>query len=198
LATRIQQRRGTKLEWDTNNPVLALGEIGFDTTDKNIRIGDGVTPWKNLEPISGPQGEDGPLGPTGPTGSLGPTGSTGPIGETGPAGPTGLAFVQTSETAPTPPNNGEAWFSTTNAVTAVWYDDEDSGQWVELGNIGPTGPAGATGPTGATGLFGLPILSNTSPDPTPLDVGRIWSDTSSGRLYIVYISGGIKKWVEVA
>jgi hypothetical protein len=31
MATRMQQRRGTALQWSTSNPVLAAGEIGFET-----------------------------------------------------------------------------------------------------------------------------------------------------------------------
>ncbi|HZJ99568.1 MAG TPA: hypothetical protein VFC79_06160 [Tissierellaceae bacterium] len=31
MATKIQLRRDTEENWDTNNPVLASGEIGFVT-----------------------------------------------------------------------------------------------------------------------------------------------------------------------
>ena len=36
-------------EWASENPVLAAGEIGYDTTNKITRIGDGVTAWDNLD-----------------------------------------------------------------------------------------------------------------------------------------------------
>ncbi len=45
---RMQQRRGTSTEWSTANPVLANGEIGYDTTTKRFRVGDGVTAWNSL------------------------------------------------------------------------------------------------------------------------------------------------------
>jgi len=48
MATRMQQRRGTAAEWTSANPVLASGEIGFETDTNQFRIGDGVTNWASL------------------------------------------------------------------------------------------------------------------------------------------------------
>lgn len=48
MATRIQVRRGSTTDWSTANPVLAAGEIGFDTTTSNVKIGDGSTAWNSL------------------------------------------------------------------------------------------------------------------------------------------------------
>jgi len=48
MATRIQVRRGTTTQWSTANPILAAGEIGFDTDTANIKIGDGSTQWNSL------------------------------------------------------------------------------------------------------------------------------------------------------
>jgi hypothetical protein len=52
METRIQIRRDTASHWTNNNPVLALGEMGFDTTNRQIRVGDGITPWNGLEILS--------------------------------------------------------------------------------------------------------------------------------------------------
>jgi hypothetical protein len=52
METRIQIRRDTASHWSHNNPVLALGEMGFDTTNRQIRVGDGITPWNGLEILS--------------------------------------------------------------------------------------------------------------------------------------------------
>ena len=52
METRIQIRRDTASHWANNNPVLALGEMGFDTTNRQIRVGDGITPWNDLEILS--------------------------------------------------------------------------------------------------------------------------------------------------
>ena len=38
----------TSTEWESQNPVLAAGEFGYDTTNKVTKIGDGTTAWKAL------------------------------------------------------------------------------------------------------------------------------------------------------
>lgn len=48
MAVRIQFRRGTSTEWSSVNPVLADGELGFETNTKIIKFGDGVTAWNSL------------------------------------------------------------------------------------------------------------------------------------------------------
>jgi hypothetical protein len=48
MATRMQQRRGTAAEWTTINPILAAGEIGFETDTGKFKIGDGVNAWSVL------------------------------------------------------------------------------------------------------------------------------------------------------
>ena len=42
----LQQRRGTAAEWESKNPVLKEGEIGYG--DGVTKIGDGKTPWNAL------------------------------------------------------------------------------------------------------------------------------------------------------
>ena len=48
MATRMQQRRGTAAEWTAANPVLAAGEIGFETDTGKFKFGDGINTWSNL------------------------------------------------------------------------------------------------------------------------------------------------------
>ena len=52
MAVRIQMRRGTTQQWaaaaGTANAVLAAGEIGVDTTSKQLKVGDGTTTWASL------------------------------------------------------------------------------------------------------------------------------------------------------
>ena len=189
MATRIQQRRGTAAEWESENPILALGEIGFDTTNENIRIGDGTSAWNSLDSVSGPPGPEGPQGPTGPTGPIGPTGPLGPTG------PIGRATFTVSATQPTAPINGDSWFNTETAVTAIYYEDADSSQWIEAGNSGPTGPLGPTGPTGPQGeAGGEASVSSTPPsDPVP---GELWFNADDGRLYVWYLFNLQAQWVE--
>jgi hypothetical protein len=49
IYTRIQFRRGTESEWNTNNAILAPGEAGLNLTNGKLKIGDGSTPWLSLE-----------------------------------------------------------------------------------------------------------------------------------------------------
>jgi hypothetical protein len=44
----MQQRRGTAEQWTLANPVLAAGEIGFETNTNNFKIGNGVNNWETL------------------------------------------------------------------------------------------------------------------------------------------------------
>ena len=48
MATRIQLRRDSSLNWSTNNPILAEGEIGIELLSNKIKIGDGITSWNSL------------------------------------------------------------------------------------------------------------------------------------------------------
>ena len=48
MATRMQQRRGTAAQWSGANPILAAGEIGFESDTSKFKIGDGVNHWADL------------------------------------------------------------------------------------------------------------------------------------------------------
>lgn len=48
MAQRIKIRRDTKENWEKYNPVLSLGEFGYETDSKQLKIGDGETNWSNL------------------------------------------------------------------------------------------------------------------------------------------------------
>lgn len=48
METRIQVRRDTAANWNNNNPILAVGEIGYDITNNQLRVGDGTTAWGQL------------------------------------------------------------------------------------------------------------------------------------------------------
>lgn len=72
MATQVQLRRGTTLEWEAANPILAEGEIGIDLTLGAFKVGDGSHPWTEI-----PFMEEGPAGPAGVTGDPGEKGDTG-------------------------------------------------------------------------------------------------------------------------
>lgn len=46
-------RCGTSEVWELIDPVLELGEPGFDTTVNSLKIGDGIHKWTELKFISG-------------------------------------------------------------------------------------------------------------------------------------------------
>jgi hypothetical protein len=51
ISKDICLRTGTTEEWETANPILALGEIVFDVTKGAIKIGDGEHSFTSLEYI---------------------------------------------------------------------------------------------------------------------------------------------------
>ncbi len=53
MSTLIKLRRDTAANWAATDPVLSLGEPGYDTTNNELRIGDGTSVWSSLTPIAG-------------------------------------------------------------------------------------------------------------------------------------------------
>jgi hypothetical protein len=49
MASRIQLRRGDAAFWTDENPILHPGEPGFEKDTGKLKIGDGVTHWRELE-----------------------------------------------------------------------------------------------------------------------------------------------------
>ena len=50
---RILVRRDEAAAWDTEDPILSIGEPAFDKTEKVFKVGDGTTPWSQLPPAEG-------------------------------------------------------------------------------------------------------------------------------------------------
>jgi hypothetical protein len=46
---KIKFRRDTAAAWTQANPTLAQGEPGFEHDTGLLKIGDGATPWVNLD-----------------------------------------------------------------------------------------------------------------------------------------------------
>ena len=53
MTTRIKLRRDTAANWQSNNPILALGEPGLETDTSRIKYGDGTTAWNTLSYAAG-------------------------------------------------------------------------------------------------------------------------------------------------
>jgi len=49
----IQQQRGTAAALTATNPVIAAGQIVYETDTGKMKIGDGTTAWSSLAYVSG-------------------------------------------------------------------------------------------------------------------------------------------------
>ena len=52
LSTVFLLKRGLAEAWDRHNPILMQGEPGWTLDTHVLKIGDGVTPWKELSAIT--------------------------------------------------------------------------------------------------------------------------------------------------
>lgn len=48
MLAQLRFRQGTAEEWTEVNPVLAIGEPGYETDTNKFKIGDGLTHWVDL------------------------------------------------------------------------------------------------------------------------------------------------------
>lgn len=56
VTAQIQLRRDTAANWTSNDPILALGEIGYETDTLKQKMGDGTTAWSSLDYYYDPSG----------------------------------------------------------------------------------------------------------------------------------------------
>lgn len=97
----IRIRRGLAEQAATNNPVLADGEPGWEQDTRIFKIGDGITPWVELEQVGG--GAGGGSLPGGTTITVEYNGTTWPAR---PAGGTAIRVHWVGGTPSTPPPGG--------------------------------------------------------------------------------------------
>jgi hypothetical protein len=167
------QRRGTKQQWETINPVLAVGEIGFSFNENVIKLGDGLTAWNSLPSVNGNSAYQ-------VARANGFVGTEADWLESlvGPQGGPGKFTVQAL--APGSPEENEVWFNSSVGRSYIYYD----GFWVDLspGVQGPAGPGIATG--GQPGQ----ILSKSG----TADYETTWIDGRTSENYI--INGAFDIW----
>jgi hypothetical protein len=48
MAVQIQLRNDTAANWTAENPILAVGEVGVETSTGQVKVGDGTTAWNSL------------------------------------------------------------------------------------------------------------------------------------------------------
>jgi hypothetical protein len=137
--TIIQVRRDTAANWTSNNPILATGELGFETDTGLFKIGRNDTDWTSLAyaQVAGPTGPEGAVGPTGATGEQGVPGLNGGNGDNG------LSAY-------------EIWLSLGNSGSEQDFIDSLAGEDGPVGNPGDDGPEGPAGPQGEPGPQGDP------------------------------------------
>ena len=58
MAVQIQLRNDTSANWTSNDPILAVGEMGVETDTDLFKLGDGATAWTALS-YGGVQGAAG-------------------------------------------------------------------------------------------------------------------------------------------
>jgi hypothetical protein len=76
------------------------------------------------------------------------------------------ASVIVSDTPPSSPSSGDLWTDSTTMKMFIYYEDDDSSQWVGVsgssGADGDIGPAGPVGPTGGLSVHLTPLALPTT------------------------------------
>jgi collagen type VII alpha len=156
-------RRGTSSDWNTADPILGAGEIGYDTTTNGFKIGDGSTVWTSL-PYVGFTGYTGPAGESFSTAStsaitLSPTEGGSESFTVG----SGLAYIVGNSVVVVDSTNSansfEGRVSSYDANTGSLSIDQITNIKGSFGSSviynvnldGIDGPTGVTGPTGLDG-----------------------------------------------
>lgn len=172
MALRIQVRRDTAQTWTEVNPILAIGEIGYETDTNKLKVGTGLTAWRYLPYITTGAIEGGYVSSI--------NGSSGPIGLS--AG-RNVEITKTGNTFTI-----GSIFGTTGAWGAFWdtriqgNSAGANGSNVVMFNSGDTYSIGVTvaGPSGShlkvlqAGVYNIQFsaqLSKTSPG---VDNAYIW------------------------
>ena len=125
-----------------------------------------------------------------------------------------------SETVPSNPRNGDVWFNSANAKSYVYYSDDDSSQWVEIGgqegspgtpsSLGAIPDVSVAGVTDGNALIydaasgnwipgeggGKFTVSDTAP--SEAENGDTWFKSDDGKTYIYYVDADGGQWVEIA
>lgn len=155
MTSRIQIRRGTATEWTSANPVLALGEMGYETNTQKLKIGNNTTAWNDLPylnlggsgggsqgiqgiqgtaaNVQGIQGIQGIQGPPGSGGGASTQGLQGNQGFQGILGNEGAQGIQGFDGQQGPPGTGFIFRGPWNSNLTYTVNDVvtyDGNSWV--------------------------------------------------------------------
>lgn len=119
VITQIKLRKDTAADWASVNPVLALGEPGFEVDTNKLKIGNGTDAWATLDYASG--------------------GASVFVGTTAPVDPEANSLWWNSETGGLYILYGTTWVDASPAVAGP------QGPQGIQGPVGPQGPQGEPG-----------------------------------------------------
>lgn len=150
--TVIQVRRDSAANWESVDPTLAAGEIGFDTTNNQIKIGNGTDEWTVLDYASG-------------------GGASVQVSETAPANPeVGNVWYNSTE-GTSYIYYDSYWVPLTPAIVGPEGPE---------GPAGATGPEGPQGEPGTPGV-GIPSQTGNAGELLVTDgTNASWSNTITG------------------
>ena len=100
------------------------------------------------------------------------------------------ATVSISTNPPQSPNAGDMWYSITHGRTFIYYQDEDSSQWIDSAPFN-TGISSSSESNGAS----VSIGASSPSDPSS---GDLWYSTIYGRTFIYYEDDDSSQWVDSA
>jgi len=98
---------------------------------------------------------------------------------------TNTGGVSIADTPPPDAQHGDLWWESDSGALLAYYNDGSSQQWVEVSEMGPPGAPG-------------PLVACLEAPPSLPQVGQMWWDAASGRLFIWYDDGNTKQWVQIS
>lgn len=84
-----------------------------------------------------------------------------------------------SPAPPVSPSPGHRWLDTTTGIEYTWFEDADSGQWVELGPVGSGSGSGGSGGGGSSGI----VISESYPSYSNPTDASLWVHVNSGEMH---------------
>lgn len=221
LYMTIQHRRGSAAEWEVADPVLASGEIGFETDTGLFKFGNGADLWSDLPYYSagggggsGLPGADGKSilnGTSAPTDGTGDPGEfyintttwqiwgpktttwtgTGPVEMTGADGDDGIDGKTIRYGTGSPTTVGNPGDFYINTTTHELWGPRGVSNWTGTGPVSLVGPAGTDGSS-------VRVLGNVAnffslPPASSVNEGEGYTLDDTGHFYV---SDGVSAWID--
>lgn len=185
--THIQQRRDYATQWTALNPVLLLGEVGWERDTRKSKIGDGATAWNDLPyvaQVTSVSGRDGDVVLTKTDVGLGAVNNTSDANKpvstamqaalNGKASLTGATFTG-PVSAPSPSlGDDSGQLATTEWVTASFSAGPAPASVLHFMHRNTTSPYAWPGrPAGANCVAWIDLTEESATDPDEFEEGDI-------------------------